>query len=131
MDRVTRKSHRFSLLVVLAALTCTAPATGWSAEAYPAKPIRFLVGFAPGGVNDLVARAVASHLSARLGQQVIVENRAGAGGNIATQQVARATPDGYTIDPTLSASPQAFHAYMNTELAKWSKLVKAAGIRVE
>ena len=64
---------------------------------YPARPIRILVGFAPGGVNDLVARAVATRLGTRLGQQMIVENRPGAGGNIATELVARAAPDGYTM----------------------------------
>jgi len=69
----------------------------WPAENYPAKPIRLLVGFAPGGANDLVARAVAMRLGQRLGQQVVVENRAGAGGNIATELVARAAPDGYTM----------------------------------
>jgi tripartite-type tricarboxylate transporter receptor subunit TctC len=68
-----------------------------AAEAYPAKPIRFLVGFAPGGANDLVARAVATRLGPRLGQQVVVENRSGAGGNIATELVAHAAPDGYTM----------------------------------
>jgi len=68
-----------------------------AAESYPAKPIRLLVGFAPGGANDLVARAVAMRLGPRLGQQVVVENRAGAGGNIATELVARAAPDGYTM----------------------------------
>lgn len=69
----------------------------WAAETYPVKPIRLLVGFAPGGANDLVARAVATRLGPRLGQQVIVENRAGAGGNIATELAARAGPDGYTL----------------------------------
>jgi tripartite-type tricarboxylate transporter receptor subunit TctC len=68
-----------------------------AAEAYPGKPIRFLVGFAPGGANDLVARAVATRLGPRLGQQVVVENRSGAGGNIATELVAHAAPDGYTM----------------------------------
>lgn len=70
---------------------------GWAAEAYPGKPIRLVVGFAPGGANDLVARAVATRLGPRLGQQVVVENRSGAGGNIATELVAHAAPDGYTM----------------------------------
>jgi tripartite-type tricarboxylate transporter receptor subunit TctC len=73
------------------------PATAWPAEAYPSRPIRLLVGFAPGGANDLVARAVATRLSPRIGQQVVVENRAGAGGNIATELGAKAPPDGYTL----------------------------------
>ena len=80
-----------------AALALVTPGGAWSAEAYPVKPIRLLVGFAPGGANDLVARAVAARLSPRLGQQVVVENRAGAGGNIATELAARAAPDGYTL----------------------------------
>jgi tripartite-type tricarboxylate transporter receptor subunit TctC len=81
----------------LAALGMAGAPCGWAAEAYPSKPIRLLVGFAPGGANDLVARAVATRLGPRLGQQVVVENRAGAGGNIATELVARAAPDGYTM----------------------------------
>lgn len=68
-----------------------------AAENYPVKPVRMLVGFPPGGANDLVARAIASRLAPRLGQPVVVENRAGAGGNIATLQAARAAPDGYTV----------------------------------
>jgi tripartite-type tricarboxylate transporter receptor subunit TctC len=69
----------------------------WAADVYPSKPIRFLVGFAPGGANDMVARVVATKLSPRLGQQVVVDNRAGAGGNIAHDIAAKATPDGYTM----------------------------------
>ncbi|HEX9685436.1 MAG TPA: tripartite tricarboxylate transporter substrate binding protein [Burkholderiales bacterium] len=78
-------------------LALIAQSSAWAAESYPSRPIRLLVGFAPGGANDLVARAVASRLGPRLGQQVIVENRAGAGGNIATELAARAAPDGYTM----------------------------------
>ena len=69
----------------------------WPAEAYPVKPIRMVVGYPPGGANDLVARAIATRMGPRLGQQVIVENRAGAAGNIGTELVARAAPDGYTL----------------------------------
>jgi tripartite-type tricarboxylate transporter receptor subunit TctC len=64
---------------------------------YPAHPVTVVVGFAPGGGTDTVARIVAKNLSESLGQQVLVENKAGAGGNIATDFVAHAEPDGYTI----------------------------------
>jgi len=91
------KSHPSFAFLLGVALLQAAPGAGWSAEAYPARPIRLIVGFAPGGANDLVARAVAARLGPRLGQQVVVENRAGAGGNIGTELVARAAPDGYTL----------------------------------
>src|SRR6476620_11995641 len=67
------------------------------AEAYPSRPVRLLVGYAAGGVNDIVARLTGQWLSERLGQQFIVEDRPGAGSNIATEMVARAKPDGYTL----------------------------------
>lgn len=85
-------SIRFSV-IALAALA----SAGAQAAEYPAKPVRFLVGFAAGGANDLVARVVAARLGPRLNQQVIVENRAGAGGNIAHEVAAKAAPDGYTM----------------------------------
>jgi len=68
-----------------------------SGQAFPAKPIRILVGFAPGGAPDILARIVAKKLSESTGQAVVVENRAGAAGNIAAQAVARSEPDGYTL----------------------------------
>jgi len=81
--------------IVVAALFASPGAH--AAESYPTKPIRMLVGFAAGGANDLVGRAIATRLSTRLGRTVVVENRAGASGNVATEVVARAAPDGYTV----------------------------------
>jgi tripartite-type tricarboxylate transporter receptor subunit TctC len=67
------------------------------AQSYPTKPVRFIVSFPPGGSSDLIARAIAPHMSSRLGQPVVVENRPGAGGMIGVDAVAKAAPDGYTI----------------------------------
>src|SRR5205814_7631069 len=67
------------------------------AQAYPARPVHLVVGFPPGGVSDLYARLIAQWLSERLGQQFIVENRPGAGGNLGTEAAAKAPPDGYTL----------------------------------
>jgi tripartite-type tricarboxylate transporter receptor subunit TctC len=68
-----------------------------SAQIYPARPVRLIVGFAPGGVFDIVARLMGQWLSERLNQQFVIENRPGAGGNIATEAVVHAPPDGYTL----------------------------------
>ena len=68
-----------------------------SAQQFPERPVQLVVGFPPGGGVDIVARQLADKLSETLGQRVIVENRAGAAGNVAMELVARAKPDGYTL----------------------------------
>ena len=75
-----------------------------SAQAYPARPVRIVVGFAPGGGADINARLIGQWLSERLGQQFVIENRPGASGNIATEAVVRAPPDGYTLLVTPSSA---------------------------
>jgi tripartite-type tricarboxylate transporter receptor subunit TctC len=67
------------------------------AETYPARPVRIIVGYPSGGSNDLLARLIAQWLSDRMGRQFVIENRPGAGSNIATEAVVRAAPDGYTL----------------------------------
>ncbi len=76
------------------AIAAAAPVFG---QSYPARPVRFVLGFAPGGASDTMARAIGTRLSEGLGQTVVIDNRAGAGGNIAAEIVARSAPDGYTM----------------------------------
>jgi tripartite-type tricarboxylate transporter receptor subunit TctC len=85
------------------------------AQAYPSRTVRIVVGFPAGGVNDIIARLVAQGLSERLGQRFVVENRPGAGSNIATEAVVRATPDGYTL--MMVGPPQVINATLYDNLS--------------
>ena len=103
------KIHRRSVVGAAfgAPLGALAP-SAWSQADWPSRPIQLLLGFPPGGPNDLVARALAVRLSDQLKQQIVVENRPGANGNIAASAVARANPDGYTFlynSSSLALSP--------------------------
>jgi tripartite-type tricarboxylate transporter receptor subunit TctC len=100
----------------LAAGACAIPVTSclaW-ARSYPSRPVRIVVGFAAGGPNDLLARLIGQRLSQRLGQQFIVENRPGAGSNLATEAVVRAPADGHML--LLVGSPNAINATLYDNL---------------
>ena len=99
-----------------------------AAQDWPTKPVRIIVPFTPGGVADNSARVVAEPLSMRLGQQVVVENRPGASGNIGTQAVAQAEPDGYTLllgfDGTMVINPHVFSKIPFDTLLDFSPVTK-------
>src|SRR5262245_63169457 len=78
------------------------------AQSYPTRPVRIIVGFGPAGAPDIVARLIGQRLTDRLGQPFVIENRTGAGGNIATEAVVKAPADGYTL--LLAGLPNAINA---------------------
>jgi tripartite-type tricarboxylate transporter receptor subunit TctC len=106
--------RRTAICLIAIGVSAVASIGGASALDYPTRPVRWVVGFAPGGSNDIIARLIGQRLSERLGQQFLIENKPGAGGNIATESVINAKPDGYTV---LLVNPA---NYINTSL--YSKL---------
>src|SRR5262245_3957287 len=104
-----------TLAAALLAVTFGPPA----AETYPVPPITLVVPFAPDGSASTVARSVADKMSETLGQQIVIDNRGGAGGTIATRAVAKGTPDGYTIlvvtSATVGTSPSLLHNLRSEE----------------
>ena len=97
MEAPRGNSPRFLCHIACSAALLLALSSIAAAEDYPTRPVRLIVPFPPGGSNDVVGRLVASQLSERLGQQVFVDNRGGAGGVIGTEAAANAVPDGYTL----------------------------------
>jgi tripartite-type tricarboxylate transporter receptor subunit TctC len=106
--------RQFLHLAVGAAALPVLSRVAW-AQAYPSRPVRIVVGFAPGSAPDIIARLMGQWLSERLGQQFIIENRSGAAGNIATEAVVRAPSDGYTL--LLVAAPNAINATLYDRLS--------------
>jgi tripartite-type tricarboxylate transporter receptor subunit TctC len=100
------------------------------AQAYPTRPVRIMIGFAAGGGSDITARLMGQWLSERLGQQFVIENRPGAGGNIANEAVVRAPPDGYTLllFSSSAATNAALYDKLNFNLIR--DIVPVAGIIV-
>ena len=101
--------------------------TAWS-QAYPARPIHLIVTFPPGSAPDIIARLVGEWLQARLGQQFVIENKPGAGGNIATEYVVRAAPDGYTLLMPVSTNAVNATLYPNLSFNFVRDIVAVAGI---
>jgi tripartite-type tricarboxylate transporter receptor subunit TctC len=114
------QTRRRGLVALVAlALTAAVPLAA-QAQAYPDKPVRFVVPYPPGGGTDVIARIVQQKLSAALGQQINIENKGGAGGSVGTEAVAKSAPDGYTVLFTLSSHTinPAIYAKLNYDTLK-------------
>src|SRR3954462_5357676 len=113
--------------MILSFALCALASAG-AARGCPPKSVRIVVPFAPGGVTDNAARVIVEPLSARLGQQVVAENRPGAGGNLGTHAVAEAQPDGYTLllgyDGTLVINPHVYAAIPFDTLRDFTAVTK-------
>lgn len=104
MDCNTTTRRQLMLAAAAAVGSSLVSLPAWAKATYPSKPIRFIVPFNPGGATDIVARVLAEAMSKKLGQPIVVENKAGASGMLGTDQVAKAAPDGYNVVLSLSTS---------------------------
>jgi tripartite-type tricarboxylate transporter receptor subunit TctC len=113
MEESKRMPTRRWCLPLLACGLAAAATPGWAQGDYPTRPITLVVPYAAGGGNDIMARVAAEKMSPLLGQQIVIENRGGAGGSIATRAVAKAAPDGYTLvlggTGTLAINPSLYN----------------------
>ena len=121
-------NRRMSSFIALAALAIPNMA---HAQTYPSKPVRFVIGFPPGGPNDMLGRMIAQWLSAKLGQPVNVENKGGQSGNIATAEVVRAPADGYTLLLVGPANAISGSLYPNLAFNFLRDIVPVAGVTRE
>ena len=116
----------------IALVAMAAMAANTFAQSYPSKPIRMIVPFAPGGSTDALARTVGQKLSDVFGQQVLVDNRAGATGNIGTEMVAKANPDGYTLvmafDATMVINPSVYARLPFDPIKDFAPITKVAAL---
>ena len=125
---IVKPARRAFLHAAAGAAALPALARVASAQAYPARPVRLLVGFAAGGPSDISARLIGQWLSERLGQSFIIENRPGAGGNLATETVVRAPPDGYTLLETTSTNAWNTALYHNLTFDFSRDIAPVAGV---
>src|SRR5437899_11424469 len=109
-EKAFMASRRTAICLLAIGISAIASIGSASALDYPTRPVRWVVGYPPGGATDILARLIGQRLSERLGQQFVIENKPGAGNNIATESVINAEPDGYTM---LLVNPA---NYINTSL---------------
>jgi tripartite-type tricarboxylate transporter receptor subunit TctC len=121
---------KFVAAILFSFLVTQAPA---QTQSWPTKPIRFVVPFAPGGANDLMARSAALAAQQHLGQTIVIENRPGAGGTIGSDAVAKSVPDGYTFlisaVGVISNSMIKFEKFVDAERARLGAIVRASGMK--
>ena len=117
---MTRFSRRHILRLGTGAIVLPAASHGAWAQAYPAHPVRIIVGFAAGSTTDILARLMGQFLSQRLGQQFVIENRPGAGGNVGAETMINAAPDGYTLlmVPPAVAANAALYPHLNFDFIR-------------